>query len=312
MERQQRVLEDERLARQTDKHQHSRELEDKIAKLTRDYENKLASYASSQTHPHEKAETGTRPKNNHTGASRPNILDFLHEDVEEENCDGASASIPTYTKAQSDANEKRSSNPFKYSTKFESSQQQDQQKLNSSFSVFRLPKLDLQPFDGDSRKWADFFAIFKDLVHDNSTISKTQKMAILKQCLTQDIRDGLGDSLSSQALYDTALQELEETYGHPQLVSRSYIQTLINLPKVNMNDYKSLLKASQSINGSVASLKSGGREQELQSVTLMELVNSKMPSDIQSRWGKNISKNHPRCLICKTSPNGYTQSSKAK
>ena len=137
-------------------------------------------------------------------------------------------------------------------------------------------------------------------------------MAILKQCLTQDIRDGLRDSLSSPALYDTALQKLEETYGHPQLVSRSYIQTLINLPKVNMNDYKSLLKASQSINGSVASLKSGGREQELQSVTLMELVNSKMPSDIQSRWGKNISKNHPRCLICKTSPNGYTQSSKAK
>ena len=39
LERQQRVLEDERLARQTDKHQHSRELEDKIAKLTRDFEN---------------------------------------------------------------------------------------------------------------------------------------------------------------------------------------------------------------------------------------------------------------------------------
>jgi hypothetical protein len=164
----------------------------------------------------------------------------------------------------------------------------------NSFSVFRLPKLDLQPFDGDSKKWTDWIAIYIDLVHQNSSISTTQKMAIVKQCLTQDIRDGLGDSLSSPALYDKALRELEETYGHPQQVSRSYIQSLTNLPKLNMNDYKSLMKASQNINGSVALLKSGGYEKELYSVTLMELAHSKMPPDIQSRWGKKISKNHPR------------------
>lgn len=121
-------------------------------------------------------------------------------------------------------------------------------------------------------------------------------MAIVRLCLTKDIRDGLGDSLSSPALYEKALRELEETYGHPHLISRWYIQSLINLPKLNVNDYKSLLMASQNINGSVASLKNGGYENELSSVTLMELVNSKMPADIQSRWGKKISKNRPRCL----------------
>ena len=62
-------------------------------------------------------------------------------------------------------------------------------------------------------------------------------MAILKRCLTPEIRDGLGDSLSSPALYSEALKELESTYGHPSLISRTYFQSLIQLQRVNNNDY---------------------------------------------------------------------------
>ncbi|KZS09742.1 Uncharacterized protein APZ42_025962 [Daphnia magna] len=61
-----------------------------------------------------------------------------------------------------------------------------------------------------------FFAIFRDLVHNNFNLTTTQKMAILKRCLTSEIRDGLSDSLSSPALYQEALKELESTYGHPR------------------------------------------------------------------------------------------------
>ncbi len=82
-------------------------------------------------------------------------------------------------------------------------------------SVFRLPKLNLKPYDGDPKKWPDFIAIFRDLVHSNSSLSSTEKMALLKRFLSEDIRNGLGDSLSSSALYSEALTELENTYGHP-------------------------------------------------------------------------------------------------
>ncbi len=165
--------------------------------------------------------------------------------------------------------EKRAISSTSWSLKPDSIQdadERDRPSPNNSFLVFRLPKLDLTPFDGDSKTCANFIAIFKDLVNNNSSISTKQKMAILKQCLTQDIRDGLGDSLSSPALYDKALRELEQTYGHPRLVSKSHIQSLINLPKVNINDYKALLKASQQINGSVASLRNGGYHVELHSL----------------------------------------------
>ena len=121
-------------------------------------------------------------------------------------------------------------------------------------------------------------------------------MAILKRLLTPEIRDGLGDSLSSPALYLQALKELESTYGHPSLISRIYFQSLIQLPRVNQNDYKALLKFSQTVNGAVASLKSGGYSHELQSSSLLDTITGKLPSEVQSRWGRQIVKKQPVCL----------------
>ena len=83
--------------------------------------------------------------------------------------------------------------------------------------------------------------------------------------------------------------ELEETYGHPKIVSRSYIQSLLNVPKINCNDYKSLLKVSQNINGSVSSLKSGGYQHELQSSR--GVGNSNLPHSLRLSFLLYLTKN---------------------
>ncbi|KZS00939.1 Uncharacterized protein APZ42_002569, partial [Daphnia magna] len=194
---QQRLLEDEKVSLQTEKNHFKRELEARIGELTTAFDKKLALYTSNSlvnTAKQNNKETGTKPKQQ---------IFRTMERVDEENGENKQEFIDSQ----------------KWSVN-----QTCETSVNSKnlFSVFRPPKLYLQPFDGDSKIWADFIAIYRDLVHQNSSISTTQKMAILKQCLTQDIQDGLGDSLSSSALYEKALRELEETYGHPQLVSRSY------------------------------------------------------------------------------------------
>jgi hypothetical protein len=121
-------------------------------------------------------------------------------------------------------------------------------------------------------------------------------MAVLKRSLSQEIRNGLGDSLSSPALYSEALSELEDTYGHPYIVSRAYFQTITNWPEVNNNDHKTLLKFSQTLNGAISSLKNGEYEQDLLSSALLETVLSKLPAELQSRWGRKMTKSHPISL----------------
>ena len=100
--------------------------------------------------------------------------------------------------------------------------------------------------------------------------------------------------MSSPALYSEALKELESTYGHPSLISRTYFRSLIQLQRVNNNDYKALLKFSQTVSGAVASLKNGGYQQELLSSSLLDAM--KLPAEVQSRWGRRIAKSHPVCL----------------
>ena len=60
-------------------------------------------------------------------------------------------------------------------------------------------------------------------------------MANLKRCLIPEIQNGLGDSLF---LYSQALKELESTYGLLSLISRTYLQSVIQLQRVNQNDHK--------------------------------------------------------------------------
>ena len=89
----------------------------------------------------------------------------------------------------------------------------------------------------------------------------------------------MGDILNNPDMCDQAIQELENTYGNPHMVSRSYIRTLLQMSKVqNLSDYNALLKMSNTIRGAVSSLRAGGYGHELTSGTTLEMMLDKIPS----------------------------------
>ncbi|EFX61622.1 hypothetical protein DAPPUDRAFT_272423 [Daphnia pulex] len=229
IEKQKRELEEEKLARQTEKYRYEREKESDWDKFRSAVDERFAQHneatstnkAAHNTESHGQHQ-GARPKK--PPASAGNRGSGPPPYTEDDVSIGAESVQSSHQDKHSDAN----------NWSFNLNGKEDRQPTGihgSAHSVFRLPKMDLKPFDGDPKNWQDFIAIFRDLVHNNSSLTTTQKMAILKRCLTSEIRDGLGDSLSSPALYQEALQELESTYGHPQIVSRTYIQSLIQLQR---------------------------------------------------------------------------------
>ena len=52
---------------------------------------------------------------------------------------------------------------------------------NRSSSIFRLQRIDMEPFNGDPKKWKDWQSMFRDAVHNNATLTTTEKMAALRQ-----------------------------------------------------------------------------------------------------------------------------------
>ena len=164
-------------------------------------------------------------------------------------------------------------------------------------SVIRLPKIDMEQFDGNPKNWPTFFSNFKELVDSDPHLSTGEKMAILKKCLKPDIRESLSDHLNNPESYLRALYELESSYGSPYVVSGIYIRTVLNLPKLqNFHDYQALIKFSSQLRGAVSSLKEYKCDGELKGRALLEIVMDKLPLDVQSRWGEVITAAHPKIL----------------
>lgn len=90
---------------------------------------------------------------------------------------------------------------------------------------------------------------------------------------------------------------MDRTYGHPHIISLAYNRTIINLPKISsFDDYKTVLNFETTLRGAAASLKNGGYEFELKAGGLLESVVEKLPSELQSKWGKKVVKSHPEYL----------------
>ena len=158
-------------------------------------------------------------------------------------------------------------------------------------SIYKMPSMQIDKFDGSSKKWPAFWASFSDLIDADPTLTTTQRMAMLQRCLTQEVQDSLGDSLLNPEMYAEAIEMLKSLYGNPYLISRTYIRSLMDLPRVShINQYAQLLSFSNSIIGAVRSLKNSGYEHELDSSAILESILDKLPNEVRSKWGKKLVK----------------------
>lgn len=82
----------------------------------------------------------------------------------------------------------------------------------TAIQQIRLPNLDLKTFDGSLLEWTSFRDIFTASVHNNTTISKGQKLTYLKSLLKGEAAKLIQSMVLSDANYDIAWQQLHERY----------------------------------------------------------------------------------------------------
>jgi len=156
-----------------------------------------------------------------------------------------------------------------------------------------IPKTSITPFGGDPRAFPMFLSQFKTLVHD-IVPGDGQRLAILRELLTPEVRVRFADTLDSPDLYQTVLKDLQRRYGQPHLIARCYIRDLLELVNCNSSDHESLRKFSDKLHGIVTSLNRGGYVHDLKSATTLEQVLAKLPVYVRSRWATFARKRQPR------------------
>ena len=148
-----------------------------------------------------------------------------------------------------------------------------------------LKPLKVPTFDGDKRKFEDFWAIFTSLV-DESTEPVNLKMARLRQCLTGNALEairGLGVPVHE---YEEAKEILKTKYGGTRRLLRAYLDQLEQAPPIRSNDIHALEKFVDLVRITVVKLQAERRDGELEDGTLHSMLVKKLPDRRleNSRW----------------------------
>ena len=144
-----------------------------------------------------------------------------------------------------------------------------------------LPKLHLSSYNGDPKKWQEWWDSF-EIVHSARNLSKANKFRHLKTLLEGRAAAAISGIQTTEANYDTAVEVLKERFAQKQVIINSHMEALMNLPNVHsVRDVANLRRLVDDIDINVRSLKSLGLELKEYGALLNPLVMGKLPEEIR-------------------------------
>ncbi|XP_035231814.1 uncharacterized protein LOC118203642 [Stegodyphus dumicola] len=144
-----------------------------------------------------------------------------------------------------------------------------------------LPKLHVEPFEGNLEKFQEFWSQFDNAIHSNERLSKVDKYNYLKAFLKGPALISIQGLLVSENNYDLAVELLKERYGKKEIIVRSHINHLLNLSAVKSASYlKQLRELYDTIEIQVRGLQTLGVELNSYGSLLFPLLTKLIPDSI--------------------------------
>lgn len=149
----------------------------------------------------------------------------------------------------------------------------------------KLPALKLPDFNGDYSKWIQFSDTFKSIIHNNQTLTTTQKFYYLKSCLSGDAARVLDTLEASDANYNSAWDMLKERFENKNIIVHN-VKALFELPQVTKDSHASLRDLSDSVSQHLRALVSLGQPVDSWDSLIIYLCASKLDIASRNEWEK--------------------------
>ena len=88
----------------------------------------------------------------------------------------------------------------------------------------------------------------------------------------------------TRTMYKEAIKELTHRFGNPELILKSLINKLLELPALKDNNTSSLRTIVDSLHNTVRTVKSYDHGADLKAAANMQLVINRLPSVIAEWW----------------------------
>ncbi|XP_037528988.1 uncharacterized protein LOC119406321 [Rhipicephalus sanguineus] len=145
----------------------------------------------------------------------------------------------------------------------------------------KLPKLTIAPFSGDVCKWTEFWEQFLQIVHNNVTLTTTEKFHYLRQFLKGDAASAVAGLPTTEACYKDAVDLLQKRFGDKTRQEQEYFARLRQLTPVRAyGDTRSLRQLYDHVIVNIRGLESLGVQRSSFSSMLCDVILRALPRDV--------------------------------
>jgi len=149
----------------------------------------------------------------------------------------------------------------------------------------RLPKLEINKFNGDLTKWQTFWDQFEAIV-DKSDMAAVTKFSYLISLLEGEALEVVSGLPLTQANYEIARTSLKDRFGRKERTIFSHIQALLNTSVPKDLRVATLWKIRDDLNVHIRCLETLGVSGDKYGIFLTPLVLSKLPQEIRMEWAR--------------------------
>ena len=153
----------------------------------------------------------------------------------------------------------------------------------------KLPKIEIEKFGGDPKKWQEWWDAFNSLVHTDDELSEYNKFYYLRSYLVGDAKNAIAGLQATEANYEHAVQILKDRFGKKSLVISSHMEALMKVSALSDTDNtKTIRRAYDRIECHIRSLQALGLDSANYGCVLGPVILSHLPDELRLTVTRNF------------------------
>ncbi|XP_038106691.1 uncharacterized protein LOC119766301 [Culex quinquefasciatus] len=148
----------------------------------------------------------------------------------------------------------------------------------------RLPQIQLQKFDGKLDEWLSFRDLYTSLIHWKKDLPDIEKFQYLKGCLLGKPRTMVDGLYMSAKNYQVAWDILTKYYNDNNLLKRSQVETLFNLPTLTEESVTDIQELLEGFERAVRTLDQFVSPEDYKDLLLLHLLSSRLDPVTKRSW----------------------------
>ena len=146
----------------------------------------------------------------------------------------------------------------------------------------KLPKIEIEKFGGDPKRWQEWWDAFKSLIHTNDDLTSYDKFYYLRSYLQGDAKSAVAGLQATDVNYLHAIDILKERFGKKSLVISSHMEALMKVTTLTDDDNtRKIRRVYDKIECHIRSLQALGLDSANYGCVLGPVILSHLPDELR-------------------------------